>query len=357
MLAFCGDRRKVKAMRDRVPAGFASLFSSRGFRNHPMDGLIPSTDKSVRFTGSTISTLKPYLLNRNIPDEGIFIVQRCLRTQNASTLEADSVKPVWASYFLGMGVLARYSRLDELADLAWVLFTRYLDVSPDRVRIRISSKDDDLNRYWSNKGLERHLEYNTKDPVYYTHKFGIDHITGRNCNVAIVDPDGRQVRDVGNIIVIEDSGTPVGVELAFGVETIVSRLLGLSSPIEAGLIADIVSIRNEYSLKLADAISACIAILDAGERPIATTNRGRILRTYLQALSYLRVRANVSIEEMARYAAEFEEQQFGKKSSLAQNVAAYLKSYEDLKNGGLGQSKINEAISSIFPPRHSPRQA
>jgi len=157
--------------------------------------------------------------------------------------------------------------------------------------------------------------------------------------------------------VIEDSGTPVGVELAFGVETIVSRLLGLSSPIEAGLIADIVSIRNEYSLKLADAISACIAILDAGERPIATTNRGRILRTYLQALSYLRVRAGVSIEEMARYAAEFEEQQFGKKSSLAQNVAAYLKSYEDLKNGGLGQSKINEAISSIFPPRHSPRQA
>ena len=342
------DRRRIAEIRDFVRYEFSKYFNTKGSQRCEPGRLIPENDDSVLFTGSTISTFKPYLIGQNIPQSGVHMVQSCLRTQNTKILYDSTRQPQWASYFSSIGALANYEYLDSMTASTWELFTGSLGIPAERIVVRASSQDSDLCREWYRAGLQGHIEFDQKDPVYYTHKFGMDHIAGRNCNLAIRDPKTGEPRDIGNIIVIETPEHPLGMEIAFGVETIVSRLLGFSNPIAASLAADIVPVKNESSLKLADALSSSIVILDSGERPIAT-NRGRVLRKYLQAVSDLRLMAEVTIPEIRQYAEEFEQQEFGSVSDIPSKIEKYTVSYEKLKGDGLKPEKINERLNEVFP--------
>ena len=346
--AAANDRPRIAAMRDGIRNKFSEFFNAKGFSRIEPGKMIPEDDESVLFTGSTISTFKPYLRAGNIPDNGLFMIQSCLRTQNTGILKNRNKQPQWASYFSSIGALTQPPSLDELSAQTWKFYTDHLGIPEDRLRVRIASKDVDLLKHWQNAGLEDYLEYDANDPVYYTHKFGMDDVSGRNCNLAVVDHNSGELRDIGNIIVIETSEAILGAEIAFGVETIVSRLLGFSNPIAASLMADIVPVKNENSLKLADAISSSMVILDTGERPVVT-NRGRILRKYLQAVSDLREEAGVSIDEIEEYAREFELREFNSLSLLPSKIAEYVHTYEQLKARGLKPEKVNEGVSGVFP--------
>ena len=346
------DRFRIAEMRDGIRQSFAHYFTEQGFQLQPAGSLIPETDKSVLFTGSTISTFKPYLERQDIPHPGLHMVQSCLRTQNVSLLNDDARQPQWASYFSSIGALANYDELDSLSALTWTFFTEVLGIVPERFAVRIASKDIDLLRAWPAMGLANVLERDVNPPVYYTHKFGMDGVAGRNCNLAIKDHRTGNLRDIGNIIVIESESAKLGTEIAFGVETIVSRLLGFSNPIAASLIADIVPANSEHSLKLADALSSSLAILNAGERPVVT-NRGRLLRKYLQAVGDLRQGAGLSLDDIERYGIEFEAKEFGYASPLPAQIKRYVASYETLQGQGFKPEKVNERLSDIFPPSPS----
>jgi len=350
------DRQFVAEMRDNIRDNFSEYFNTHGFMRHDPGSIIPEHDNSVLFTGSTITTFKPYLEKENIPECGYYMVQSCLRTQNTKMLSNDTGHPQWASYFSSIGALTQYYKLNEISELIWQFYTTSLGIPADRLRIRISSNDIDLMEYWKNSCLNKYIELDANDPIYYTHKFGMDRVIGRNCNLAIVDHRTGELRDIGNIIVIETPNEKLGVEIAFGVETIVSRILGYQNPIEASLIADIVPVKNEHSLKLADAISSAIVILDAGERPVVT-NRGRILRKYLQAISYLRHKVAIRIDEIERYAEKFEIKEFGSNSELPSHMVKYIIKYEELQAKGLKLEKINLQISSVIPAENALRQS
>jgi hypothetical protein len=342
------DRGRIAEIRDFVRYEFSKYFNLKGSQRCAPGHLIPENDDSVLFTGSTISTFKPYLIGQNIPQSGVHMVQSCLRTQNTKILYDITRQPQWASYFSSIGALANYEQLDSMTANTWELFTGNMGVPLERIVIRASSQDNDLCREWLRAGLQGHIEFDQKDPVYYTHKFGMDCVAGRNCNLAIRDLKTGEPRDIGNIIVIETPDHPLGMEIAFGVETIVSRLLGFPNPIAASLAADIVPVKNGSSLKLADALSSSIVILDSGERPIAT-NRGRVLRRYLQAVSDLRLMADVTIPEIRQYSEEFEHQEFGAVSEIPARMEKYIVAYEKLKREGLKPEKINERLNEVFP--------
>lgn len=342
------DRVKIRAMRDGIRAGFSDFFNTHGFTRHEAGRIIPEHDESVLFTGSTISTFKPYLEKQNVPSNGLFMIQSCLRTQNTKILKDDSKRPQWASYFSSIGALTTYDNLDEISKLTWLFYTDFLGIPEDKMRVRIASKDIDLLSHWKKAALNDRLEHDANNPVYYTHKFGMESVSGRNCNLAVVDHRTQELRDIGNIIVIERAGEPIAVEIAFGVETIVSRLLGFPNPIAASLIADIVPVKNEYSLKLADAISSSVVILDSGERPVAT-NRGRVLRKYMQAIGDYREKAAVTLDEIEKFASDFEKEEFGKVTSIPSKIREYVSAYEHLKRRGLGVEEVNKELSSIIP--------
>lgn len=340
------DRKTIAELRENIVHNFSKCFEYYGFKRHSAGNLIPEYDKSVLFTGSTISTFKVYLKS-SIPSSGFYMIQSCLRSQNTKIIEDDSINPWGASYFLSMGAITNYNKLELLSEQVWIFFTQYLSLTQDRLRIRASSQDLDLINYWQKVGLEKYLELDANPPSYYKHKFGMEGIIGRNCNLAIVDNNSGLIRDIGNIIVIEEEGKPIGVEIAFGVETVLSRILGFSNPILASLIADIVPMKSNYSIKFGDAISSTIAILKSGVRPVVT-NRGRILRTYLQGISYLRHKVNASVNDIAKYAQQFETKEFGEPSTASLKISDYINKYEELRNMGLSPEKVNKGVSNIF---------
>lgn len=341
------DRQKISEMRNGIREKFSEYFSSQGYLPKKPGSIIPENDKSVLFTGATISRFKPYLEKEHDIENGFYIIQNCLRTQNTKTLKNDNTQPKWASYFSSIGAFAKYEKLDLLSKHTWDFFTNCLGIPANRLVLRLAAKDADLLKYWQNEGLDRHLELNANDPSYYTHKFGMEAVTGRNCNLAIIDHRSGNLRDIGNIIVIEKKGIPHAVEIAFGIETIISCILGLPNSIAASLINDIIPICNPYSYKLADAISASVVILNAGVRPIAT-NRGRVLRSYLQAISYLRKKAYVEIDKIKEYAEAFEGEEFGSITKIPEKILEYIINFEKFTTSGLSPEKINEKTSSIF---------
>jgi hypothetical protein len=344
-------RPQIGFQREFVARAFAEYFGAHGYTEHAPGSLIPADDASVLFTGSTISTFKPHLLSGSLPVPGYFMRQHCLRTQNASRLADEQARPYWSSYFHSIGAAAPYTQLPRMVDHTWEFFARTLSIPEDDLVIHVSSRDEDLLRACRNARGAR-LLCDTRDLPYYRHKFGMESITGRNCNLAVRCKATGESRDIGNIIVIDKHETPIAVEIAFGVETIVSRLFGLSSSIAATSMADFLPSHDWTSLNFADALTSSLTILAEGVRPVAT-NRGRVLRTYLQALSPLRQRARIASSELSLIGAHFFRTRYGRESVLPAQVACYVDRFEALSAEGLPSSHINRACAEIFAPQEA----
>jgi hypothetical protein len=347
------DRAKMADLRRFVQDQFATTLAGKGYAEGVPGPLIPEHDESVLFTGAATNTMKPYLRgDQAIPGDRLFMVQTCLRTQNVKSLsDADSF-PRWASYFNILGAITHVHNTDELSGEVWRFLTKSVGIPEDRLKVRIASKDADLLQYWQKSGYDiSNLEIDANDPVYYTHKYGMDGVSGRNYNFAVTDPVTGKYRDFGNIIIIETEDRKIAVEVGMGVETLIAGLLGLPSSINATLMADIIPVTSGASLKLADALGSSIAILDTGQvspRARKGEHRGRILKQYLQGVIKLRAEAGFTIDEVRRFAEEFEIREYGAPSIVSQKIYDYLSAYEKFSAQQLTEHKFHENMAGII---------
>ncbi|MGI5230240.1 hypothetical protein [Actinoallomurus sp. CA-142502] len=329
----------------RVVSAFREHFAGHGYRPHAPVPVTSRIDSSVRFVGSTISVLKP-LLTEGVPDPGVFLIQRAVRTRNLRAV-ADGAPLDWASYFVALGTLSPAGRLPEIAVHAWELFRDRLPVDPGQVVIRASSLDPDLVAVVRGIPGGPAIEIDGYEEHRYRHRFGMEGYAGRNVNFAIDHPRWG-LRDVGNLILIHRDGVPVAVELAFGVGTILSRAYGLDHPIQASSAGAAVPVRTPADIRLADMVSVAVVLLSEGLRPNGS-GRGRILRGHLQALSRLRAEAGRSIADVERIAERFHALEFGTHTHLPEAVAHYLGVYEDALARGLPPPTVNETALRVFP--------
>ncbi|MFA4993967.1 MAG: alanine--tRNA ligase-related protein [Bdellovibrionales bacterium] len=342
------DKTILRRLRNEFSTHFQSFFLENGFSQAPAGKLVPKDDASVLFTGSTISTLKPVLLSGSIPPNGLFMVQDCLRTQNSRRIQDNNYVPNWSSMFLSTGTLSQYDDVEKVSKLFWQFLTERLCLNPNTIKIHIASSDVDLVDFWKNLGLDQYLVFDTKEPVYYTHKFGIDGITGRNCNIAIKGPYSEEYGDIGNIIIIEAGERKLGVEMAFGVETAISRMTGLPTPIHAAPIAEFLPTETNDELKIADAVAASTFIMRSGIKPVAD-GRGRVLRSYLQGIAELLPRTMSTPADLERASKQMEKVCFGTASKSAGGlIAAYVSSYQDLKEKmGPDRAILNKRLTKL----------
>ncbi len=348
-IASPADKAQIRVLRDAFCSEFRGHFLEAGLSEYPPGSLVPETDATVLFTGSTISTLKPVFMEERIPPQGVFMVQQCLRTQNAMTIQDEAFVPRWSSAFMSTGTLSQYADLDKVSALFWSFLTQRLGLDQDKIKVHIASSDKDIIRFWKAAGLEQHLVFDTKDPVYYTHKYGIDGVRGRNCNIAIQGPSSEEYRDIGNIIVVETDHKKLAVEMAYGVETAISRMLGVPTPIHAAPMAEFLPTDTVEESKIADALAASTLILNAGIRPVAT-NRGRVLRRYLQGIAELQPRTNISSETLQIAAESFEQCSLGVRSDAGAFVAKYVEDYRLLKaNSSPDRGKLNRTLTQSAP--------
>ena len=291
------------------------------------EDIISKTDKSTLFTGSTISTFKQVFVNNYSIETSFFLLQNCLRTQNILTIYDDTVLPRWSSYFCSFGAITNYDNLINITHHIVDFFLLVLKVKENELFLRVTSADKDLLELSNNLSSKCKIEIDSKPNEYYRHKFGMDNVVGRNCNLGIKNNETNEINDIGNIIVLEHNEQIIGVEIAFGLENILCRFYKTIHPIDFSKIANIMDLEEDDHYKMADAIVSSIVIMRNGIKP-NSTNRGRVLRKYLKGILYLKNKLNYDFEMIRSICFQYEELEFEKVCDESLKIVDYLKKYE-----------------------------
>ncbi|MFI1810842.1 hypothetical protein ACH414_10920 [Streptomyces sp. NPDC020422] len=257
----------VEAFRD------ASL--AAGYKERQRRPVVSRHDPSVRYTNSTISVLKPLLAGG--VRERAFLVQPALRLRNLDHVRRTGAMSPFGCSFMSFGALGPTGDAPRLSALARDLLVDGLGLAPGDVRLRVLAEDRDLIEAGIEAGLAVAPE---RSPEGFRHVFGMPGVTGRNANIALRGPRGWA--DVANVIVIEESGQPIGVELAFGVNMVLVQAMSLAHPVLAGPAT--AAVRHGVSdLTALDALSSATVLAMEGLRPVAR-GRGQNYRALLRLL-------------------------------------------------------------------------
>lgn len=338
----------------RLTEGFLDFAHTQGYTVEPPVKIISNLDPSVRFIGAPISLLKPYFMNNTIPDSGIAMRQNCIRTRNHKILFEPSILPNWGSFFTGMCILVKYDDLEKICADAVKLLTDQFKIKKDDINVQINSKDKDLLNAIKTKDInKKQIILDEKPETYYRHKYGIEGVRGRNFNFSIRNSRTGLFDDIGNIIVIETlSGEKLGIELALGDTTILKQQHGLNHVLDNYCI-DLDFIENEsIRYRIEDAIITSIVLINEGLKPNGTNTRGRILKSYLKALSLYTYLVDLDDDALFRIIQSTESQKLpinssDKSSDVMRYVLCYRK--EMLKERA---GKENEKIHLLIKEKH-----
>jgi hypothetical protein len=240
-------------------------------------GLARHHDPSVRFTNSTISALKAHL--GGPIEEPMFLIQPALRLRNLTHWLEHGEMSGFGCYFFALGSLASPDRLAAVHHEVATLLCDGAGIAPERILMRSSSADGDLRRAAAGTGLR--VEVDGYAQSRYRHVFGIEGVTGRNTNAAVVTDTGPV--DVANVIIIERDGQPVAVEAAYGVNMVLAQRDRMRHPVLASVGAAALSY-GISSLITLDALGSAVALATEGLRPVAR-GRGGKLRTFLKLIA------------------------------------------------------------------------
>jgi hypothetical protein len=313
-----------------IVGSFKDHFSSLGYKEEPPALISSGVDSSVRFIGSPISVLKPYLLGKQIPDQGVFMRQDCIRTRNADKLLDDDFSPVWGSYFPNMGAITTPERASDGCNEAFDFFEKKLGITPENLLIRINSVDKDLLEICRKRYGDKNLEIDSKKSNYYRHQIGIEGFLGRNCNIALRNSNGEGFSDVANLIIIENEGKSTCLEISIGTTTILKELYGLDHVLDGTPVEGLESVDQKFRRKFEDAIITSSVLFQEGLRPFGQHNRNRILKQYVRSLSYFRAKTGMSTEGLLQVVAGFEARQFpNSRQKNAEIIIEIVKAFEN----------------------------
>jgi hypothetical protein len=152
-----------------------------------------------------------------------------------------------------------------------------------KLKIKASSSWAEPFTWLSKDGIS--VTFDDEHADYYRHGYGSMRLNGKNANLAIQPSNLDDWYDIGNIILIERDRQQYAIEVAVGIETFCAHLNGQISAIFSNISND----EHTYSIVNGDLITidvlntVCHIIL-SDIRPFSS-NRGRILRRYLDLLA------------------------------------------------------------------------
>ena len=266
---------------------YTTFLREKGYNENKPVKITSGVDKSVVLVGSTISVLKPKLLNNSIHKNGEFLFQRAIRTQPLKVMTVNQTSE-WSSYFDATGLLVPQNLGEKLVyDVLFFLINK-LNLSKDDIMIRINCNDTDLMGIVKNVSDMCNVEMNTREEKYYKHRYGLDEygIYGRNFNIALKDKKACEYKDIGNIIIIENQNKKFGIECAIGLNALLMRMEGLKTSIEASSISDIVKLKSPPQHKFADCLSVVSHLAYENVEGLKKRNPIYLYRKYLKYLEY-----------------------------------------------------------------------
>ncbi len=278
---------------------YTTFLREKGYNENKPVKITSGVDKSVVLVGSTISVLKPKLLNNSIHKNGEFLFQRAIRTQPLKVMTVNQTSE-WSSYFDATGLLVPQNLGEKLVyDVLFFLINK-LNLSKDDIMIRINCNDTDLMGIVKNVSDMCNIEMNTREEKYYKHRYGLDEygIYGRNFNIALKDKKACEYKDIGNIIIIENQNKKFGIECAIGLNALLMRMEGLKTSIEASSISDIVKLKSPPQHKFADCLSVVSHLAYENVEGLKKRNPIYLYRKYLKYLEYWSEELNLKREDV-----------------------------------------------------------
>lgn len=292
---------------------FLTHFYSFGCIEVPPVSITSGIDSTVRFIGSHISVLKPYLTGKKmLPKRGVAILQDCVRTQNAKRLGESDFCPKWGSFFPSLGVLVPYKYFQEISAHVLGFLRDKLLCNKDNIVLRVNNADADLVQVCKTISAPNNIELDARPLTYYRHSLGMNNVKGRNFNLAFKDMKTGGLEDVGNVIVLEKNGTPHSVEVAIGSTTILKELYSLdhildchplklpTQPGEIGLIR-----------QLEDTVITSIAITREGLLPSNKSNCSRLLKIYVAKLKEIAIKLQLNHSDLVSSMNNYEKANYG----------------------------------------------
>lgn len=304
---------------------FLQFYTEHGYKSLPSASLLPQEDKSVIFTGATITPLKKYL-REGVPSPGLCMVQKCLRTKRLDEMTNLNIIPDWAHYFNMCGILSAPGRIEKVSNEAYELLINRLRIPVNNLLIEASSRDKDLSDHWRNKEIT--IAEDTQQPDYYRWRYGLPNISGRGINFLLRFNETDTYLDLGNVISVEDdTGKVMAYEFGFGLEPLISKMHGLKKPIEASLVSSVIPYKEGLQEKIVDALMATVVILHHGVEP----GRGKeryVLKRLIKGLSYLRREMSVDFDQIKDWSDKFEAVEFGDDINSGDRLITSIGLYE-----------------------------
>jgi hypothetical protein len=340
----------------KIESSFKDFYSRKGYQEIPPVPIASGIDETVRFIGSHISVMKPHILDPELLGQGVYMSQDCIRTKNVDKLFDDEYVPRWGSYFRSIGALAPAEKTTNTFNELMLYLQEELGLSIENILFRINSEDEDLMQLLEDQPSQN-IELNSKPESYYRHKIGIDGIRGRNFNIALLNEKNGSFNDIGNFILLENETQALAVETAIGISTTVKQIEQLDSVMECNPVPflDSLNLEERFSKKIQDAITVSSILYQEGLRPLGSGNKNRILQKYVKALSYLRFKTNISLDQVQDLIDSFKATNelliSGKEReglTDSELIKEYLKSYEEEIKFKSNLSKIDQKILNEF---------
>ncbi len=325
---------------------FDTSFNRNNYREIPSVPISSKIDSSVRFIGSHISVLKEFLIDKNIPEEGVYMHQECIRTQNLKSAFEDSHIPKWGSHFTSLGALVKPEKINTLFESGINFIKDDLQIEGKRIKVKVSSEDTDLKAVCRNFLDDDQIEVDSEPQLYYRHNIGIPEINGRNFNFAISNVDSNECKDIGNLILLEEKGLPIGVELALGTTTMLKEVMRVGHVNDFYPVIGLPVMPDGILRKLEDSIIVSTALYREDLRPGAGSNQERLLRTYTKLLSYFRNKSNVSLDILSSVLEKYESTQYKDSISVGKEIIDFLEKYEYYLKSNMPVSKEDYIIKS-----------
>ena len=307
-------RRKItslekRSIHDNIANAFCDSLWSKWYTQEKSVSINSGIDDSVYFIGAPTSVLKPYLLHQTIPHKGVFLQQPSFRTHNAKRLRDDAPIRRWST-FTWIACISNYDDGESLLKDSIDFLLNTLRIPLQNIAIHISSKDHDLQKLLDSVGNPISLVFDTKDPVYYTHKYWLWDIVWRNLNFVLKDEKTGSFNMVGNYIIIEDQTKKYWIESWFWTSVIMKELYGLDHVLDTSIISDLVPWDSVAHRKLQDAIVVSFLMCDLGVLPKRHETKWRIFKRYLSGIEYNQEQLGMTFDELERVLKQYEKMEY-----------------------------------------------
>ena len=142
---------------DEVRSAYLDFFAGKDHQVIPSSSLIPQGDPTLLLTTAGMVQIKPYFLGEVVPpNPRLASCQKCFRMT-----DIDSVGDATHCTFfemLGNFSVGDYFKKESIA-WAWEFVTKYLKLSPERLRITIYLDDDEAFNIWRSIGIPANMIY------------------------------------------------------------------------------------------------------------------------------------------------------------------------------------------------------